>query len=181
MGNGSSRLIPSGCEKQQQDLSLNSGKESQGSLPLPGPACLSRDGSLEFRRRWAELPQEGQAGGLPSTQMWRTARMQMEVWELTRQGLCARMRHVDYILQVGVAKLVAHGRTLTTDMFPLADFKSQISHQHLKPQEFTLKFSFLARAVRDPAMLSPSSQLVTVTLQLDPSPTTCLSGSSPQC
>ena len=50
--------------------------------------------------------------------------------------------HVDYnILQAGAAKLVAHGRTLTTDMFPLADFKSQISHQHLKPEEFTLKFS----------------------------------------
>ena len=91
--------------------------------------------------------------------------------------------HVDYnILQAGAAKLVAHGRTLTTDMFPLADFKSQISHQHLKPEEFTLKFSFLARVVsRDPATLSPSSQLVTITLQLDPSPTTCLSGSSPRC
>lgn len=109
--------------------------------------------------------------------------MQMEVWEPTRQGLCARMGHVDCnILQAGVAKLVAHGRTLTTDMFPLADFKSQISHQRLKPEKFTLKFSFLACAVsRDLATLSPSSELVTLTLQLDLSPTTCLSGSSPRC
>ena len=98
--------------------------------------------------------------------------MQMEVWEPTRQGLCARMEHVDYnILQARAAKLVARGMILTTDMFPLADFKSQISHQCLKPDEFTLKFSFLARAVsRDLATLSPSSQLVNRNSPAGPEP-----------
>lgn len=66
-------------------------------------------------------------------------------------------------------------------MFRLADFKSQISHPHLKPKEFTLKCSFLACAVARDLAMSP--HLVTVleagALQLDLGPATCLSGSSP--
>lgn len=54
---------------------------------------------------------------------------------------------------------------------------SQISHQRLKPKEFTFKFSFLACVLsRDLATLSPSPHLVTIheawALQLDPGPTT---------
>lgn len=108
-GEGGSRLIPA-VGKRQQDLSLNSGKRL-GEPPPTRPACLW-DGAWRVRRRWAQLPQEGQAGGLLSTRMRRTARMQMEVWELTRaRPLCPGWGVDSNILQAGVAKLVAHGRT----------------------------------------------------------------------
>lgn len=72
----------------------------------------------------------------------------MEVWELDQARPLCQMGHgIPIFYRPELQNWWAHGRTLTTDMFPLADFKSQISHQHLKPEKFTLKFSFLACAV----------------------------------
>ena len=50
-----------GDKRQQQDLSLILGELKRGASS-PGPVWHTWDGNLEVSRKWAERPQDGQAG-----------------------------------------------------------------------------------------------------------------------
>lgn len=71
--------------------------------------------------------------------------MKTEVWVQSRQGLRAGQREA-YGLYFTNQGLQTSGPQNDSDpqMFCLADFRSRISRQRLKPKEFTSKFSFLA-------------------------------------
>lgn len=89
--------------------------------------------------------------------------MKTEVWVQSRQGLSAGQREA-YGLYFTNQGLQTSGPQNDSDpqMFCLADFRSRISRQRLKPKEFTSKFSFLACGKSGKlAMLSWSPHVVT--------------------
>ena len=62
-GKGTVRLNPSGWgQKAATGLESNFGGAEKGSLSSPGPVWHTWDGNLEVSRKWAERPQDGQAG-----------------------------------------------------------------------------------------------------------------------
>lgn len=95
--------FPAAGKKRQEVSSLNLGKQTQGSLPCLPHMGWEPGSQEEVGRAAPGGTDRGERDGLLSTGMRRRAQMETETWEQTRQGLHARLRHVDCILQTRAA------------------------------------------------------------------------------